>query len=428
MVLNAKYHQKEAEIIAQAGRKGAVTIATNMAGRGTDILLGGNPESFASEWLRKQSINPTTATPQQWKDAQDETDTEIQRERNDVLSLGGLHILGTERHESRRIDNQLRGRSGRQGDPGTSRFYLSLEDDLMRIFASEKVSSIMQRLGMEEGIPIESRIISKRIESAQKQVEAHNFSIRKHLLEYDDVMNQQRKTIYELREKFLQEVSQKEYLLGLSEDIIAGMLDEYCNLDTDPDDWDEEGLRSSVAQQFGLDLRRENVAVKDLNLEELQQEITVKAQNKFNQKEEAIGAESMRLHERLILLNVLDAHWKEHLLAMDHLKEGIGLRGYGQRDPLIEYKKESFAAFELMMNSIEEESLRYLYLLQPVEEQERVREIERSQRKQEMVLGGGDTDTEKQRPVIRGQKIRRNDPCPCGSGKKYKKCCALTAA
>ena len=348
-------------------------------------------------------------------------------EHAEVVDAGGLHIIGTERHEARRIDNQLRGRAGRQGDPGSSRFYLSLEDDLMRIFASEKVSSIMQRLGMEEGIPIESRIISKRIESAQKQVEAHNFSIRKHLLEYDDVMNQQRKTIYELREKFLQEISQKEYLLGLSEDIIAGMLDEYCNLDTDPDDWDEEGLRSSVAQQFGLDLRRENVAVKDLNLEELQQEITVKAQNKFNQKEEAIGAESMRLHERLILLNVLDAHWKEHLLAMDHLKEGIGLRGYGQRDPLIEYKKESFAAFELMMNSIEEESLRYLYLLQPVEEQERVREIERSQRKQEMVLGGGDTDTEKQRPVIRGQKIRRNDPCPCGSGKKYKNCLLYTS-
>ena len=428
VVLNAKYHQKEAEIIAQAGRKGAVTIATNMAGRGTDILLGGNSESFAGEWLRKQSINPKTATPQQWKDALDKIDTEIQRERNDVLSLGGLHILGTERHESRRIDNQLRGRSGRQGDPGTSRFYLSLEDDLMRIFASEKVSSIMQRLGMEEGIPIESRIISKRIESAQKQVESHNFSIRKHLLEYDDVMNQQRKTIYGLREKFLQEASQKEYLLELSEDIIAGMLDEYCNLDTDPDDWDEEGLRSSVAQQFGLDLRRENVAVKELNLEELQQEITVKVQNKFNQKEEAIGAESMRLHERLILLNVLDAHWKEHLLAMDHLKEGIGLRGYGQRDPLIEYKKESFAAFELLMNSLEEESLRYLYLLQPVEEQDRVREIERSQRKQEMVLGGGDTDIEKPKPFIRGQKIRRNAPCPCGSGKKYKKCCALTAA
>ena len=322
----------------------------------------------------------------------------------------------------------MRGRSGRQGDPGTSRFYLSLEDDLMRIFASEKVSSIMQRLGMEEGIPIESRIISKRIESAQKQVESHNFSIRKHLLEYDDVMNQQRKTIYGLREKFLQEASQKEYLLGLSEDIIGGMLDEYCNPDTDPDDWDEEGLRSSVAQQFGLDLRRENVAVKRLNLEELQQEITVKVQNKFNQKEEAIGAESMRLHERLILLNVLDTHWKEHLLAMDHLKEGIGLRGYGQRDPLIEYKKESFAAFELLMNSLEEESLRYLYLLQPVEEQDRVREIERSQRKQEMVLGGGDTDIEKPKPFIRGQKIRRNGPCPCGSGKKYKKCCALTAA
>ena len=428
VVLNAKYHEKEAEIIAQAGRKQAVTIATNMAGRGTDIVLGGNSESFSREWLRKKNVDPATASPEQWNDSLNQIDTEIQRGRDEVISLGGLHILGTERHESRRIDNQLRGRSGRQGDPGTSRFYLSLEDDLMRIFASEKVSSIMQRLGMEEGVPIESRIISKRIESAQKQVESHNFTIRKHLLEYDDVMNQQRKTIYGLREKFLQEDSQKEYLLGLSEDIIVGLLDEHCNSDTDPDDWEEEELRSAVAQQFGLDLLHENITVKQLSFEELQQEITVKVRDKFNQKEEIVGADAMRLHERIILLNVLDAHWKEHLLAMDHLKEGIGLRGYGQRDPLIEYKKESYATFELMMNSLEEESLRYLYLLQPVEEQERVREIERHQHKQEMVLGGIDSSVEKGKPVTRGPKIRRNDPCPCGSGKKYKKCCALTAA
>jgi len=428
VVLNAKYHEKEAEIVAQAGRRGAVTIATNMAGRGTDIVLGGNAEFLARERLHKQGVDLATLTQEEWERALNEVDQQFQQGREQVIAAGGLHILGTERHESRRIDNQLRGRSGRQGDVGSSRFYLSLEDDLMRIFASEKVSSIMQRLGMEEDVPIESRLISKRIESAQKQVEAHNFSIRKHLLQYDDVMNQQRKTIYGLREQFLSKSDQKEYLLELSEDVIGGFIDSYCDADSDPEEWDGEGLRKAVAQQFGLDLRHENIQVEQLNREELLEAICARAREKYERKDEEIGSQEMRQYERLILLNVLDAHWKDHLLAMDQLKEGIGLRGYGQRDPLVEYKKESFATFEQMMDGIEEQSLRYLYLLQPVEDRDKVREMERRQRKQEMVMGAAEDAPEPRRPVIRGPKIGRNEPCPCGSGKKYKKCCALTAA
>ena len=428
VVLNAKYHEKEAEIVAQAGRKGAVTIATNMAGRGTDIVLGGNAEFLARERLRKRKVNLAELTQEQWEGALGDIEQEFQQGREQVIAAGGLHILGTERHESRRIDNQLRGRSGRQGDVGSSRFYLSLEDDLMRIFASEKVSGIMQRLGMEEDVPIESRLISKRIESAQKQVEAHNFSIRKHLLEYDDVMNQQRKTIYGLREQFLGKTDQKEYLLQLSEDVIGGFVDSFCDADSDPEEWDGEGLRKAVAQQFGLDLRHENVRVEELNREELLQAICARAKEKYQRKDQEIGSPQMRQYERLILLNVLDAHWKDHLLAMDQLKEGIGLRGYGQRDPLVEYKKESFATFERMMDGIEEQSLRYLYLLQPVEDKDKVREMERRQRKQELVLGPAEEKAEPRRPVIRGPKIGRNQPCPCGSGKKYKKCCALTPA
>ena len=428
VVLNAKYHEKEAEIVAQAGRGGAVTIATNMAGRGTDIVLGGNAEFLARERLHRQNVDLAALTQEEWEGALNEVDQEFQQGREQVIAAGGLHILGTERHESRRIDNQLRGRSGRQGDVGSSRFYLSLEDDLMRIFASDKVSSIMQRLGMEEDVPIESRLISKRIESAQKQVEAHNFSIRKHLLEYDDVMNQQRKTIYGLREQFLSKSDQKEYLLELSEDVIGGFVDSYCDADSDPEEWDGEGLRKAVAQQFGLDLRHENIQVEQLNREELLQAIGARAREKYERKDQEIGSPEMRQYERLILLNVLDAHWKDHLLAMDQLKEGIGLRGYGQRDPLVEYKKESFATFEQMMDGIEEQSLRYLYLLQPVEDRDKVREMERRQRKQEMVMGPAEEAPEPRRPVVRGPKIGRNEPCPCGSGKKYKKCCALTPA
>jgi preprotein translocase subunit SecA len=392
--------------------------------------LGGNAEFLAKEQLRKKGIDPTHATQQQWEETFNRIQTEVQKEHEDVVRLGGLHILGTERHESRRIDNQLRGRSGRQGDPGSSRFFISLEDDLMRIFASEKVSSIMQRLGMDEGVPIESRLISKRIEAAQKQVEGHNFTIRKHLLEYDDVMNQQRKTIYGLRRKFLEEGDQKEYLLGLTQDVVADLLEVHCNAEVNPAEWNVEALRHALLHQFGIDIQHEKIAANQLNRDELQEAVFRKAKEKYDHKEEVIGAEAMRLHERVILLNVLDAHWKDHLLAMDQLKEGIGLRGYGQRDPLVEYKKESFETFQQMMNTIEEETLRYLYLLQPVEEQERVQEIERRQRKQDLVLSltGSETAPEAPKPVIRGPKIGRNEPCPCGSGKKYKKCCELKAS
>jgi len=427
VVLNAKYHEKEAEIVAQAGRKSSVTIATNMAGRGTDILLGGNAEYSAKEQLRKKGIDPANATQQQWEESFNKIQAEVLQEHEEVIRLGGLHILGTERHESRRIDNQLRGRSGRQGDPGTSRFYLSLEDDLMRIFASEKVSNIMQRLGMDEGVPIESRLISKRIEAAQKQVEGHNFTIRKHLLEYDDVMNQQRKTIYGLRKKFLEEEDQKEFLLNLTEDVLTDCLDTHCGTEVNPEEWNIDGLRHAIVHQFGLDILHEKISPKELTRDELQQAIFLKAREKYDRKEQMIGPEAMRLHERVILLNVLDSHWKDHLLSMDQLKEGIGLRGYGQRDPLVEYKKESFDTFQQMMDTIEEESLRYLFLLQPVEEQEKVREMERRQKKQDLVLSGGDAAPEAPRPIIRGPKIGRNDPCPCGSGKKFKKCCGLKA-
>jgi preprotein translocase subunit SecA len=429
VVLNAKYHEKEAEIVAQAGRKGSVTIATNMAGRGTDILLGGNAEFLAKEQMRKKGVNPDLATQQQWEEVFNKIQQDVQREHEEVISSGGLHILGTERHESRRIDNQLRGRSGRQGDPGSSRFYLSLEDDLMRIFASEKVSSIMQRLGMDEGVPIESRLITKRIEAAQKQVEGHNFTIRKHLLEYDDVMNQQRKTIYGLRNKFLGETDQKEYLLGLTEDLIADSIDQHCSAEVNPEEWNVDGLRHAVMHQFGIDILYEKIKPAELSREELQEAISQKAKERYESKERKIGPDAMRMHERVILLNVLDTHWKDHLLAMDHLKEGIGLRGYGQRDPLVEYKKESFETFQQMMNSIEEESLRYLYLLQPVEEQERVQEMERRHRRQQLVLNsGGDAAPETPKPIIKGPKVGRNEPCPCGSGKKYKKCCELKHA
>ncbi|MEW5977533.1 MAG: preprotein translocase subunit SecA [Acidobacteriota bacterium] len=424
VVLNAKYHEKEAEIVAQAGRRGSVTIATNMAGRGTDIVLGGNAEALAKDVLRRKGIDPPTATPEQWEETFRGIQAEVEANREEVLRAGGLHILGTERHESRRIDNQLRGRSGRQGDPGSSRFYLSLEDDLMRIFASERVSSIMQKLGMEEGVPIESRLITRRIEAAQKQVEGHNFTIRKHLLEYDDVMNQQRKTIYGLRKRFLEHDDQKQYLLDLTQDVISDLLASHCNEDVDPSLWNIEAFRHAILHQFGFDITHEGIDPLGLNRTELQDTVFQKARERYEQKEQKIGTEAMRFHERVILLNVLDGQWKDHLLAMDQLKEGIGLRGYGQRDPLVEYKKESFETFQQMMNSIEEESLRYLYLLQPVEEQERVKEMERRQRKQDLILSSSDgAAPEAPRTVVRGPKVGRNDPCPCGSGKKYKKCC-----
>jgi len=428
VVLNAKYHEKEAEIVAQAGRKGAVTIATNMAGRGTDILLGGNAEFMARDVLRKREIDPLSATPQQWNEAIAQVKPQIDKEHEEVVQVGGLHIIGTERHEARRIDNQLRGRSGRQGDPGSSRFYVSLEDDLMRIFAADRISGIMQRLGMEEGVPIESRFVSKQIENAQKRVEGQNFSYRKHVLEYDDVMNKQREAVYGLRKQLLEGEDQKEYLMGIADDIIIDLAARHAGEKTHPDEWDLNGLQTAILQQFGFDFRAEGIDPSHMGSKEIEEALIAKAHEKYDQKETLIGSPQMRFHERMLMLQIVDSHWKDHLLAMDHLKEGIGLRGYGQRDPLVEYKKESYTLFEDLMGRIEEDTLRFLFLLQPVEEKKQAEQIERKRRRAEFVLSqqnnGGDGAS---RQVKRDTpKIGRNDPCPCGSGKKFKKCHGVT--
>jgi preprotein translocase subunit SecA len=428
VVLNAKYHEKEAEIVAQAGRKGAVTIATNMAGRGTDILLGGNAEFMTRDLLRKRDIDPAMATTEQWNEALAQVKPQIDKEHEEVVQIGGVHIIGTERHEARRIDNQLRGRSGRQGDPGSSRFYVSLEDDLMRIFAAERISGIMQRLGMEEGVPIESRFVSKQIENAQKRVEGQNFGYRKHVLEYDDVMNKQREAVYGLRRQLLEGEDQKEYLMGIADDILVSLVAQYASENTHPDEWDLEGLRTAVMRQFGFDYRAEGIEPMQMGSKQLEEVLIAKAREKYDQKELIIGAAPMRYHERMLMLQIVDSHWKDHLLAMDHLKEGIGLRGYGQRDPLVEYKKESFNLFEDLMGRVEEDTLRFLFLLQPVEEKKQAEQIERKRKRQEFVMSsqnnGGDGSAAQVKRE--GAKVGRNDPCPCGSGKKFKKCHGVT--
>jgi preprotein translocase subunit SecA len=368
VVLNAKYHEMEAQIIAQAGRAGAVTIATNMAGRGVDILLGGNPEYLAREQLKKSGGDLAKVTPEQWEKALADTTKVTQEEHEKVVSLSGLHVIGTERHESRRIDNQLRGRAGRQGDPGSSRFYMSLEDDLMRIFGSERISGLMARIGMSEGVPIEHRMITRAIERAQKQVEGQNFTVRKHLLEYDDVMNKQRETIYTQRKEILQGKDLREYFFNLIDTLIEWMLDSYANKEKSPDDWDREALAKAVLAQFGLDTNTLNIDWSAVVYDELQETLVSALRGLYEQKEKTLGP-FMREFERMILLQVIDSQWKDHLLEMDHLKEGIGLRGYGQRDPLIEYKKESFDMFQSMLDRIEEDAVRYLFLIQPVVEQ-----------------------------------------------------------
>ena len=393
VVLNAKYHEREAEIVAQAGRLGMVTIATNMAGRGTDILLGGNAEFIAKQELTKsKKAKPVAAaegeiqaistggkerfyyqgqefetTEAEWQHALERHAEEVKQEHAEVIEAGGLHILGTERHESRRIDNQLRGRAGRQGDPGASRFYLSLEDDLMRIFAREWVSGLLQRMGMEEGVPIESAMISRRIESAQKAVEAQNFESRKHLLEYDDVMNKQREAVYGLRHALLEGIDQRELV---TEDYVANILstimDETAPEKMHPDQWDTASMRAKVKENFGLELDEEGIKPEDLSRNQLGEAIFENLRDRYGAKEEIIGATGMRYHERVIMLSVLDGLWKDHLLNMDHLKEGIGLRGYGQQDPLVAYKRESFDMFEQMMIRFQEDTVRYLYLMQIV--------------------------------------------------------------
>ncbi|MDD8016509.1 MAG: preprotein translocase subunit SecA, partial [Acidobacteriota bacterium] len=370
VVLNAKYHEMEAQIIAQAGRVGSVTIATNMAGRGVDILLGGNPEYLAKEQLKKAGIDPLKATQEQWEKAFSEASKTTQSEHEKVIELEGLHVLGTERHEARRIDNQLRGRAGRQGDPGSSRFYLSLEDDLMRIFGSERISGLMARIGMSEGVPIEHGMVSRAIERAQKQVEGQNFTIRKHLLEYDDVMNKQRETIYTQRKEILEGKDLREYFMNLIESLIEWFMEEHANSDKHPEDWDRDALKKAVFAQFGLDLDQMKIDWETVTFEGLSETITSALKSSYEEKEKIIAPERMREFERIILLQVIDSQWKDHLLEMDHLKEGIGLRGYGQRDPLVEYKKESYDMFQEMLDRVEEDALRYLFLIQPVIEQE----------------------------------------------------------
>jgi preprotein translocase subunit SecA len=497
-VLNAKQHERESRIVAQAGRKGAVTVATNMAGRGTDILLGGNPESMTREHFLKNKLAmpyaaapavigaessdgnaPQPATPmvlfqhegkifqvpqEQWKPVYEQFSVQCKAEHDEVVALGGLHILGTERHEARRIDNQLRGRAGRQGDPGSSRFFLSLEDDLMRIFGGERVKQLMFRLGMTEGVPIESGMISSRIETAQKSVEAQNFDARKHLLEYDDVMNKQRETIYAIRRSALEGKDQRDYVLGIAEDVARELVDRYCPREQHPGQWNIAPFLAEVNSQFGIDAKVAGADPTTLNHDQLSDAIAEAVKNRYAEKEQQFSPDLLRWLERRIILDVVDTQWKDHLLSLDHLKEGIGLRGYGQKDPLVEFKKEAFILFEDMMARIDNETVRYLFHVQiqqgeappqqprePAPEPPRhrppsaiaaaasaaaraeeaparlpdfARALERKQERQQKDLQfqTGAAQAEAPKPVRAGAKVGRNDPCPCGSGKKYKKC------
>src|SRR5690242_3511718 len=500
-VLNAKQHERESRIVAQAGRKGAVTVATNMAGRGTDILLGGNPESMTREhFLKNKLAMPYAQAPavigaessngdsggaaqvamvlfqhegkifqvpaDQWKPVYDQFAEQCKSEHDEVIALGGLHILGTERHEARRIDNQLRGRAGRQGDPGSSRFFLSLEDDLMRIFGGERVKALMFRLGMTEGVPIESRLISRRIENAQKSVEAQNFDARKHLLEYDDVMNKQRETIYAIRRSALEGKDQRDYVLGIAEDVAREIVDTYCPREQHPGQWNATQFLAEMNNLFGIDVKAAGADPEALNHEELAEGTVEAVKKRYEEREKQFTPELMRWIERRIILDIVDTQWKDHLLSLDHLKEGIGLRGYGQKDPLVEFKKEAFVLFEDMMTRIDNETIRYLFHIQvQVEAQPRqpapaappasrppsplaaaagaaaaraaepdhlptfAREMERKHQRQEkeMQLRAGAAQAEAPKPVRAGAKVGRNVPCPCGSGKKYKKCHGATA-
>ena len=416
-VLNAKYHEREAEIIAQAGRSYAVTLATNMAGRGTDIVLGGNLEGLTKDILSDKK----EYTEQEYKGALIKAEELCKKDREKVVSFDGLHILGTERHEARRIDNQLRGRSGRQGDKGTSRFFLCLEDDLMRIFGSERISSLMGRLGMDESQPIEHKWVSKAIENAQKKVEAHNFDIRKHLLEYDDVMNKQRIEIYSFRREILTGEGLKERVFEMVEDMLVELLSVYCPEDKHSEEWDTDGLKETLFREVSISTDIE----KTKDVETLRQKLSGEIKEAYEAKEREIGGETLRYLEKVLMLQVVDSQWKDHLLGMDHLKEGIGLRGYGQRDPLVEYKKEAFEAFSAMSGRIASEVLSRLFKIQVAKGDEAHRKIALKPVKIKYNEGNG---REKPQTVVKGKKIGRNDPCVCGSGKKYKKCCGMSPA
>ncbi len=420
-VLNAKFHEKEAEIIAQAGRKGAVTIATNMAGRGTDILLGGNPDFLFKRILyQDESLADARKL-----EIFEEIKADCEKDKHAVIAAGGLHILGTERHESRRIDNQLRGRAGRQGDPGSSRFYLSLEDDLMRIFASERVSQLMLKLGMEEGVPIEHGMVTRAIANAQKKVEAHNFEIRKQLLEYDDVMNKQREVIYQHRHAVLAGEHIQQEIHDMIKEVVQAFVDTYCSAEQYQEEWDYNGLGEALEGQFALDITQGRGSVaehfKDVGRDALIEEIQTKVRQAYEHKEQELGSELMRYLEKMLLLQVIDHHWKDHLLGMDHLRDGIGLRGYGQKDPLIEYKREGFDMFSGMMDRIKSDVLERMFRVQAVRGEQPPPPPPEPVLPPRMVLNRSDEPTPQiaQHPA---DKVGRNDPCPCGSGKKFKKC------
>ena len=490
VVLNAKYHAQEAEIVAQAGRKSTVTIATNMAGRGTDILLGGNPEFMARQQMLADELAERLPKGQEkfvdddeyvyfyhlesfyraprhaYREAFLQFKRETDHEHDEVVRAGGLHIIATERHEARRIDNQLRGRAGRQGDPGSSRFYLSLEDDLMRIFGSDRISGLMQRLGMEEGVPIEHGMVTRAIERAQRQVEAQNFSVRKHLLEYDDVMNKQRENVYGLRRELLEgeikigEVDSEEttvvdtrgYLMATAEDLLDSTVEQYLPRDAHPEEWDVDALRQAAAEIYALDAADlAGLDFSTMERTEIRDAIWERAKQRYDDKEKLLPAEVVRRIERDIMLQVADTQWKDHLYSLDHLKEGIGLRGYGQRDPLVEYKKESFALFTAMRDRVDEEMVRYLWRLRPVPAEDPTVTVRAPQRRQSPLVfndpsaqqssifgsaprsasavaepprparvGGDDAQVKTVRRDA--PKVGRNDPCWCGSGKKFKKC------
>ena len=467
-VLNAKNHEREAYIVAQAGRKGAVTVSTNMAGRGTDILLGGNPDSMAREALLKENKDSDQVPRDEWNAMLAKYKAQCEAEHAAVVQAGGLHILGTERHESRRIDNQLRGRAGRQGDPGSSRFYLSLQDDLMRIFGGERVQNLMLKLGMEEDMPIESGLITKRIAAAQKAVEAQNFAARKHLLEYDDVMSKQRQAVYALRRGLLEGGDQRETILSFVRGIVGSAMDLRCPVEVRPAEWDLTNLQNDILTQFGVRVPPESIG--GLTRDALEERLSEIVERRYKEKEDIITPEVMRETERIIMLNVIDQQWKDHLLSMDHLREGIGLRGYGQKDPLIEYKKESFKLYEAMRDRVEDDTVKYLYFLQSVEPagdgveayndedpgllgggaaeplpeyrpaasavspekrqaaqnsiEEFTRHIERKKQKEldSIQFVGSTVENPAKQSLNKNRDVGRNDPCPCGSGKKYKKC------
>jgi preprotein translocase subunit SecA len=531
-VLNAKQHERESRIVAQAGRKGAVTVATNMAGRGTDILLGGNPEQMTRDYFLKNKMAlPYASAPavigqdpaaanvnaageiaqpiaapmvlfqhegkifqvpsDQWKPIYDDFAAQCKTEHDEVVAMGGLHILGTERHEARRIDNQLRGRAGRQGDPGSSRFFLSLEDDLMRIFGGERIKALMFRLGMTEGVPIESKMISGRIEKAQQSVEAQNFDARKHLLEYDDVMNKQRETIYAIRRSALEGQDQREFVLEKAENVALDLVDTYCPQAQHPGQWNTTQFLAEMHAQFGVDAKAAGADPNELSHEQLADAAKEAVVKRYEEKEKQFGNELMRWLERRIVLDVVDTQWKDHLLSLDHLKEGIGLRGYAQKDPIVEFKKEAFVLFEDMMARIDNETIRYLFHIVIQQAQQHpddmqtspeaqggpggpagpgasggtaapipprstppqasrpggaaaamasaaaranetapqrlpdvARQLDRKQQRQQQDLQyqTGAAQAEPPKPVRAAAKVGRNDPCPCGSGKKYKKC------